>query len=72
MCMDFNGHPCSFFACTFVPCSKSCDDKSCYEAASVFFLLNMVPRYRIADTIQCVTFMYILMSILQFRSFHKV
>ena len=27
------------------------------------FLLNMVPRYGIDDTIQCVTFVYILMSI---------
>ena len=36
------------------------------------FLLNMVPRYGIDDTIQRVTFVYILMSIFKFCSFHKV
>ena len=36
------------------------------------FLLNMVPKYGIDDTIQRVTFGYILMSIFKFCSFHKV
>ena len=39
--------------------SKSCVDKSCYEEASVFSLLNMVPRYGIDDTIQYDTLVYI-------------
>ena len=36
----------------------------------VDFFLNMVPRYKLVDTKQRVTFMYILMSF--FFSFHKV
>ena len=36
------------------------------------FLLNMVPRYGLVETIQRVTFVYILMSIFKFCSFHKV
>ena len=69
--MDLNCHPCSFFGCTFAPIvSKSCNDKSYYEEAGVF-LLNMV-EYRIDDTVQRVTFVYILMSIFKFYSFHDV
>ena len=71
MCMDLNGHPCSFFDGHLNCVSKSCEDKSCYEEASVF-LLNMIPRYGIENTIQRVTFVYILMSIFKFCSFHKV
>ena len=70
MCMDLNGHPCSFSDAHLNRASKSCDDKSCYEEASV--LLNMVPRYGIDNTIQRVTFVCILMSIFKFCSFHKV
>ena len=36
MCMDLNGHPCSFLDAHLNRVSKSCDDKSCYEEASVF------------------------------------
>ena len=36
------------------------------------FLLTMVPRYGINDTIQRDTLVYILMSIFKFCSFHKV
>ena len=46
--------------------SKSCDHKSCYEEASVFSLTwsqGMEQRD---------TFVYILMSIFKFCSFHKV
>ena len=62
MCMDLNDHPCSFLHAHLNRASKSCDDKLCHEEASVF-LLNMVPRYGIGDTIKRVTFMYLLMSI---------
>ena len=54
MCMDLNGHPCSFFDALLNRASKTCDVKSCYEEASVF-LLNMVPMYGIDDTLQRVT-----------------
>ena len=50
---------------------KSCVDKSCHGDASVFWM-NMAPRYGIDDTIQGVTYVYILMSIFKFCSFHKV
>ena len=60
MCMYLNGHPCSFLDAHLNRVSKSCDDKSCNKEASVF-LLNMVPRYGIDDTIQCVTFVYSIM-----------
>ena len=66
MCMDLNGHPCSCLDTHLNCVSKSCDHKSCYEK------LNKVPRYGIDDTIQRVTFVYILMSIFKFCSFHKV
>ena len=73
MCMDSNGHPGSFLHAHLDCVSKSCDDKSCCEEAGVvFFLLNRVPRYEIGDTMQRVTFMYILVSIFQFCSFPKV
>ena len=36
------------------------------------FLLNMVQGYGIDDTIQRVTFVYILMSIFMFYSFHSL
>ena len=35
MCIDLNGHPCSFFDTHFNCVSKSCDHKSCYDEASV-------------------------------------
>ena len=57
--MDLHGHPCSFLDAHLNRASKSCDDKPCYDEAIVF-LLNMVPRYVIDDTIQRVTFVYIL------------
>ena len=69
--MDLNGHPCSFLDAHLNRVSKSCDDKSCYEEAS-FYFVNMVPRYGIDDTIQRVTFVYILMSFFKFCSFHTV
>ena len=62
MCMNLNGHPCSFLDTHL----KSCDRKSRYVEASV------VQGYGIDDTIQLVTFVYILMSIFKFCSFHKV
>ena len=70
MCMDSNDHPCSFLDALLNRASKSCDDKSCYEEASVF-LLNMVPRYGIDDTFQHVT-MCIFKVNFKFCSFHKV
>ena len=36
MCMDLNDHPCLFLDAHLNCVSKSRDDKSCYEAASVF------------------------------------
>ena len=36
MCMDLNGHPFSFLDAHLDRVSKSCDDKSCNEEASVF------------------------------------
>ena len=50
MCIDLHGHPCSFLNAHLNHVSKSCDDKSCYEEASVF--IDMVSRCGIDDTIQ--------------------
>ena len=36
MCIDLNGHLCSFLDARLNRVSKSCDDKSCHEGASVF------------------------------------
>ena len=58
------------FGCKFKRVSKPRDDKSCYEEASVF-LLNVVPRYGIGDTIQRVTFVYFYVNV-EFCSFHTV
>ena len=50
-----------FFGCTFEPCFTAMTNRAMKR---LVFLLNMVPRYGIDDTIQGVTFVYILMSIL--------
>ena len=36
MCLDLNGHPCSYLDAHWNRVSKSCDDKTCYEEACVF------------------------------------
>ena len=71
MRMNLNGHPYSFLDTHLNCVSKPCDRKSCYED-TIVFLLNMVPRCGIDDTIQLVTFVYIFASIFNFCSFHKV
>ena len=66
MCMDLNGHPCSFLDAHLNRDSKSCDDTSCYKEASIFswtWSQGMEQRY---------TFVYILMSLFKFCSFHEV
>ena len=50
MCMDLNGHPYSFLDAHLNRASKSCDDKSCYEEASVF--VEHGPKVGIDDTLQ--------------------
>ena len=57
MCMDLNGHPSSFLDAHLNRVSKSCDDKSCYEEASVFV------RYGIDDTIQCHGHVYVCFNV---------
>ena len=44
-----NDHPCSFLDAHLNLVSKPCYDKPCYEEASIFFLLDIVPRYGIDD-----------------------
>ena len=66
MCMDLNGHPCLFFDTHLNCVSKSCDHKSCYDEASVFSWTWLQGRGL------RVTFVYILMSIFKFFSFHRV
>ena len=56
--------------CTFEPCFSYVMTNRAMER--LVFLLNMVPRYGMDDTIQRVTFVYILMSRFKFCSFHKV
>ena len=48
--------PCAFLDGHLNRVSKSCDDKSCYEEASVF--VEHGPKVWIDDTIQRVTFVY--------------
>ena len=61
-----NGYPCSFLHSILNCVSKLCDHKSCYEKASGFsctWSQGMEQRD---------TFVYTLMSISKFCSFHKV
>ena len=48
--------PCAFLDAHLNRVSKSCNDKSCYEEASVF--VERGPKVWIDDTIQRVTFVY--------------